>query len=313
MTGRPLPILLNPSAGAGRARRERERVEAELKRQGISYRLTITDSEAHLRGLTRSLAAEEPRLAGAGGDSTFLIMVDEIMAARTRPRLGLIGIGSSNDVPREFGLQTLERACAALKSGTARTIDVGFVETDAGAKLHFLGQANIGLGAAVNRYVARLAERGRRLARRQSLAGFLGILEAYRSGRVPVELEIEGGGGSARGSYVAAVFANVRFWATGRIMAPDARPDDGALDACLISACSIRRLAAIDAAAKKGRHVGRRDVTMLRSEEFRVSSPRGFLIQADGEIIAENGRPVSCRRALIGVRPAALDILVPAR
>ncbi|MGD0782652.1 MAG: acylglycerol kinase family protein, partial [Candidatus Aminicenantales bacterium] len=125
MTGRPLPILLNPSAGAGRGRRERQRLEAELKRQGISYSLTITDSEAHLRSLTRSLAAAELRLAGAGGDSTFRIMVDEIMDLQAKPCLGLIGIGSSNDIPREFGLQTLERACSALKSGTARTIDVG--------------------------------------------------------------------------------------------------------------------------------------------------------------------------------------------
>ncbi len=313
MTGRPLPILLNPSAGAGRAGRERGRLEAELQRQGVVYALTITDSEAHLRRLTRSLAAEGGPLAGAGGDSTFLIMIDEIMAAKSRPRFGLIGIGSSNDIPREFGLQTLERACGALKSGTTRTIDVGFVETDAGAKRHFLGQANLGLGAAVNRYVARLAERGRRLARRQTLAGFMGILGAYRSGQIPLELAIEGAQGSARGSYVAAVFANTRFWASGRLIAPDARPDDGKLDACLIGACSIRRLALVNAAAKKGRHVGRREITMLRSPEFRVSSPLGFLIQADGEIIAENGRPVSCLRALVGVRPAALEIFVPPR
>jgi diacylglycerol kinase (ATP) len=313
MTDRPLPILLNPSAGSGKAGRARERLEAELKRKGISYTLTITDSEAQLRGLTRSLAAVEPILAGAGGDSTFLVMLDEIMAVQTRPRLGLIGIGSSNDISREFGVQTLERACAALKAGTARTIDVGFVETGAGAKHHFLGQANIGLGAAVNRYVARLAERGRRLARRQTLAGFLGILDAYRSGRVPLDLTIEGRGGSARGSYVAAVFANTRFWATGRIIAPEARPDDGALDACLISACSIPRLARVNAAAKTGRHVRLRDVTMLRATEFHVSSPQAFLIQADGEIVAESRRTDSRFRTVIGVLPSALEILVPAR
>ena len=311
MTDRPIPILLNPSAGSGKAGRARERLEAELKRQGIFYTLTITDSEAQLRSLTRSLAAEGLTLAGAGGDSTFLVMLNEIMAAQTRPRLGLIGIGSSNDIPREFGIQTLERACAALKGGTTRTIDIGFVEIGTEPKRHFLGQANIGLGAAVNRYVARLAERSRRLARRQSLAGFLGILDAYRSGRVPLDLKIEGPSGSARGKYVVAVFSNIRFWATGRIIAPGARPDDGALDACLISACSIGRLARVNAAAKTGHHIRRREVTMLRSPEFRVSSPRAFLIQADGEIVAVEGRPVSCRRALIGVRPSALDILVP--
>jgi diacylglycerol kinase family enzyme len=312
MTGRPLPILLNPAAGAGRAGRWRERLEAELKRQGVSYLLTITDDEAHLRRLTRALAAEGLPLAGAGGDSTFLIMLDEIMAAGARSRLGLIGIGSSNDIPREFGLDTLKRACAALKDGTARTIDVGFVESGSGTRRHFLGQANVGLGAEVNRYVAGLAAKKRRLARRQTLAGFFGILEAYRAGRVPIELTIEGPGGSARGPFISAVFANTRFWSTGRIIAPEARPDDGMLDACLIGACSVRRLAGIDAAAKKGRHVRRREVTMLRSAEFRVSSPRDFFVQADGEIVSDGNGPALVRRALFGVLPAALEIFAPA-
>jgi diacylglycerol kinase family enzyme len=312
MTGRPLSILLNPAAGAGRAGRERERLEAELKRQGVAYELTITESESHLRSLTRSLAAGRDRLAGAGGDSTLLIMLDEIMAAAARPRLGLIGIGSSNDIPREFGLDTLERACAALKSGTVRTVDVGVVETGSGAKRHFLGQANIGLGAEVNRFIAKLANKRPGLARRQTLAGFFGILGAYRSGRVPLELTIEGPGGSARGSYVSAVFANTRFWATGRIIAPQARPDDGLLDACLIGACSVRRLAGIDAAAKKGRHARRPEVTMLRSSEFHVSSPRDFFIQADGEIIPESGGPALGRTALFCILPAALEIFAPA-
>jgi diacylglycerol kinase family enzyme len=311
MTGRPLPILLNPAAGAGRAGRARERLEAELKRQGVSYALTVTDDEAHLRSQVRSLAAEGRPMAGAGGDSTFLIMLDEIMAATPRPRLGMIGIGSSNDIPREFGIETLERACAALKSGFFRTIDVGVVETGSGAKRHFLGQANIGLGAVVNRFVAALADKRPRLARRQTLAGFLGIVGAYRAGTVPLDLTIEGAGGSTRGSYVSAVFANTRFWATGRNIAPEARPDDGLLDACLIGACSIRRLAGVDAAAKKGRHVRKREVTMLRSAEFRVSSGRNFFIQADGEIVSESGGPALGRTALFGILPAALEIFVP--
>jgi YegS/Rv2252/BmrU family lipid kinase len=313
MTGRPLPVLLNPSAGSGKAGRVRERLEAELRRQGIAYTLTITEDEDHLRRLTRSLAAERGTLAGAGGDSTFRIMIQEIMSADARPRLGLIGIGSSNDISREFGIETLAKACAALSAGWTRKIDVGYVTEGPGPEHYFLGQANIGLGAAVNRYVAGLAERGRRLAGKQALSGFLGILNAYRTAQVPLELSIEGPDGSASGTYVAAVFANTRFWATGRIIAPQARPDDGALDACLISACSIRRLAGINAAAKKGRHVRRREVTMLRSPEFRITSPRAFHIQADGEIVAEDGRALSCFRAQIGLRPAALEILVPSR
>jgi diacylglycerol kinase (ATP) len=308
---RALPILLNPSAGSGLASRQRERLEAELRRQGIAYALTITTSEDHLRQSTRALAAGNGALAGAGGDSTFLIMLDEIMAMGAKTRLGLIGLGSSNDVPREFAIETLEKACAALGAGRIRAVDVGFVQAESGSKRHFLGQANIGLGAAVNRYVAGLAERGRRLARQQTLAGFIGIIEAYRTGKIPASLSIESTSGLVRGSYIAAVFANTRFWATGRIIAPSARPDDGILDACLIGACGIRRLARINSAAKRGGHIRLREITMLRSAEFRVAAETPFPVQTDGEILKEDGRTALFRAVSIGVLPAALEIFAP--
>jgi diacylglycerol kinase (ATP) len=312
MTGRPLPILLNPAAGLGRAGRGRERLEAELKRQAISYALAVTENEDHLRRLVIELAAEGSALAIAGGDSTFFIAVNEILTAGRRPRLGLIGLGSSNDIPRAFGTETLERACAALKNGTPHPIDAGFISAPDSPTRYFLGQANVGLGAAVNAYVAGLAARGRRLARRQTLAGFLGIVRAYRKDEVPLALTIAGAGDPVRGGFNSVVFANTRYWATGRLIAPDARPDDGFLNACLIRSCSLRRLARIDTLAKRGEHARRPEVSLLRSKEFRIVSATPFTVQADGEIISADGRPVLYRSAAIGVRPAALDIFLPA-
>ncbi|MBM3312280.1 MAG: hypothetical protein FJY80_12330, partial [Candidatus Aminicenantes bacterium] len=167
----PLPILLNPSAGAGRARRMKEKLEAELKQQGIPYLLTVTESERELRQTTRRLAATERAIAGAGGDSTFLIMAEEILNSGGRPALGLIGMGSSNDIAASFGLGTLEAAGRALGEGRPKPIDLGVVVHDGLRLGYFLGQANLGLGVAVNRYVASLAVRRPRLASRQFLAG----------------------------------------------------------------------------------------------------------------------------------------------
>ena len=191
MTGRPLPFCSIPRPAWAGPGRERERLEAELKRQAIAYALTVTENEDHLRRLTRALAAGGSALAVAGGDSTFLIMRRRDHDRRGRgPASGLIGIGSSNDIPREFGIETLERACAALKSGTAGPIDVGWsISASGGPTRYFLGQANVGLGPAVNAYVAGLGESGRRLARRQTLAGFLGIVARLPEGRSAVRLD----------------------------------------------------------------------------------------------------------------------------
>jgi diacylglycerol kinase family enzyme len=73
----------------------------------------------------------------------------------------------------------------------------------------------------------------------------------------------------------------------------------------LIEKCSFLRLARINSLAKTGRHGRAPEVRLLQSAEFTVSSPAGFNIQADGEIISlERGKPL-----LIQAKPRALRII----
>lgn len=314
----PLTILLNPSAGLGRARWAQARIAAELARLGLPHSLIVTQSENHLRELVRKLASSGPEgriLAGAGGDSTFLIMANEILAQNSGglpagPILGLIGLGSSNDIPAAFGLDSLETACRVLRDGRPRLVDAGEVVKNGRRFGYFLGQANVGLGVAVNRFVFDLAWRRPRLARRQTLAGLAGIRRAYRTGEVPIPVAISWEGGAADGPLTLAVFANTRIWATGRIIAPEADPDDGRLDACLIGPCSMRRLARIYALTKTGRHIGQPEVRMAKAREFTIRTDSRLDVQTDGEII--EGTPSGeTRTILVRAVPGALRVLTP--
>jgi diacylglycerol kinase (ATP) len=313
----PLTILLNPSAGGGLARRSQARLEAELKRLGVPYALIVTQSEDHLRQLVRKLSGSGPAdhvLAGAGGDSTFQIMASEILARRDDsvppPILGLIGLGSSNDIPTAFGLTGLEEACRTLREGRIRRVDAGQVLREGRPVGYFLGQANVGLGAAVNRFVGDLAGKRPALARRQTLAGAAGIRRAYRTKDVPIRLSLEWPEGDLEGSFILGVFANTRVWATGRLIAPDADPADGRLDACLIGPCSMRRLARLYTLTKTGAHVGQPEVRIVRAAEFTLRTDTRTEVQTDGEII--EGIPSGAPRVItFRVLPRALRILVP--
>jgi diacylglycerol kinase (ATP) len=300
-----LIILLNPSAGGGRAGRNRERLEKMLRDQAIAYDLIVTESEKELQALSRKLAEKGRTIIGAGGDSTFHLIINEIMRAGGMAPFGMLGLGSSNDVTREFGLEPLEQAVAALKLGRTKTVDLGCLKQGNKGLRFFLGQANIGLGVAVNKYVDCLARRRPWLARRQTLAATLGIIWAYRKQQVPLDLAIQGEEGTVKGSYIVAVFSNMRYWATGKLIAPQARPDDGRMDACLIGKCSFQRLARINGLAKQGSHGRAGEVRFLQSKEFTITSGRAFNIQADGEIISlVPGKPL-----LIQVKPRALRII----
>jgi diacylglycerol kinase family enzyme len=186
-----------------------------------------------------------------------------------------------------------------------KAIDLGCLEQGNKVLRYFLGQANVGLGVEVNRYVDGLTRRRPWLARRQTLAGTLGIMRAFRKRRVPLELTIQSKEGSIKGVFVVAVFCNTRYWATGKLIAPQARPDDGRLDACLIEKCSFLRLARINSLAKQGRHGRAGEVRFLQSKEFTVISGMACNIQADGEIISiDLGIPLR-----IQAKPRALRII----
>jgi diacylglycerol kinase (ATP) len=304
----PLAILFNPSAGLGKALARKDRLEGVLRRSGLAYELIVTESEDHLRELTRRLAAAGRPVAGAGGDSTFHIMANEIAASGSDAPLGMIGTGSSNDIPLAFGLDNMEKACAALRAGATKRVDLGVVRAGERRLCYFLGQANVGLGASVNRYVQDLKTRRRALGKRQLLAGILGIRRAYRSHEIPLRLLVKADGQEAAGEFALAVFSNTPYWATGRLINPDADPADGRLDACLIGRMSFLRLARVASLARRGAHGKNRSVRFLRSAGFEVEADEPFLVQADGEIVGPPGSPKSLRRVQIESVPRALSV-----
>lgn len=304
-----LLILFNPSAGGGKAMAKKARLEKALQRHAVRFEMVVTESERQLR----MLIAEESRagraVVGAGGDSTFHLMANEIMGAGSGAPLGLIGLGSSNDIALEFGLETMDKAALALKNGRVRKIDLGLIKAGKANPVFFLGQANIGLGATVNRYVAALAARGSPWAGFQTAAGVRGILKAYRTKKIPLTLEIDSGRWTDKGRYVLAVFSNIRYWATGKMMCPGARPDDGMLDACLFRECSFARLVRLNARANRGRHGTCREVDMLQSSSFEVTADKPFFIQTDGEILSGPSGPLSLKKVRFEVVPDALNLI----
>jgi diacylglycerol kinase (ATP) len=304
-------ILYNPSAGMGRALDRKIKLERLLRHFEVRYDLVMTESEGHLRRLTRERAGSVPAVVGAGGDSTFHIMIDELVRTGTQTPFGMIGVGSSNDIPREFGLQALLDACRALRGRRTRKVDLGRVLVAGEPVGHFLGQANIGLGAFVNAYVAGLAERRRGLARRQILAGLLGIRRAYRSGALPWRFSVTSPLGRREGDFSAAVFSNIRYWATGRMINPGAVPDDGALDACYIGRASFFRLARIAFKAGRGEHGRLPEVAFDRAPAFTVASEADFAVQADGEILRATDGRAAFREVRFETAPGALEIIVP--
>ena len=157
----------------------------------------------------------------------------------------MIGLGSCNDVVREFEIHSLKRACRALKKNHSRRIDLGMALSGEKVLRYYPGQASIGLAVLINQYVENVVKRSPRLGKYQTLSGLRGGWQALRSADLPMELTVEYENGVIRGEFILAVFNNIRYYAAGKMATPQARTDDGLLDAFLVKKCSFSRLAYI--------------------------------------------------------------------
>jgi len=309
MEKKVIPFILNPAAGGGRGLARLNFLHKQINNLNLSPEIIISRSEAHLAQLTRELAAENEVIVGLGGDSTFHLMANEILQSGEKTALAFIGLGSSNDIPREFGLLNLKNALLAIKKGEKRAVDVAAILVNDQIVRYVLGQVNVGLGATVNQYVASLIFRRPWLRRHQNLSGLLALSQAYKNKETSLPLSVETAKETYTGDFAIALFTNIRYWATGRKIAPKARPDDGLFDLCLIRSCSLRSLLVLALLAQKGRHARHRNVLLSQSNHFKVRSERKFYLQADGEMVKVDDRPLIINQFDLKVIPGALEII----
>jgi diacylglycerol kinase family enzyme len=142
---RPLLLIVNPAA----------RRAVPLPADAV-VRETAGDG-ADVGRIGEWIAAARPRVAvAAGGDGTVRAVACALMALppAARPPLGLLPLGTANNVARSLGISDVAIATAVLRGGATRPLDLGRAN---GA--WFVGSCAAGMDAAIllarNRWRAR--------------------------------------------------------------------------------------------------------------------------------------------------------------
>ncbi|HEX7502124.1 MAG TPA: diacylglycerol kinase family protein [Acidobacteriota bacterium] len=302
-------ILFNPSAGKGRAAQKRRALQACLKEQGVACDWFESRHEDDLRDLVAVTAQDYPSLIAAGGDTTFLIVINELMRLGADNALGMIGLGSCNDVVREFEMHSMKKACQAIRRNRVRPIDLGAVREGRKILRYYPGQASIGLAVLINQFVERVVKNSPRLGKYQTLSGLRGGWQACRSADMPLPLTVETEHERVSGEFMLAVFNNIRFYAAGRMALPRARTDDGLLDAFLVKKCSFSRLAYIALFTPPAAYADKKEAVILQAPRFTVSSEKPFAVQIDGEVLSAGREPRQFRKLEFISVPRALKII----
>jgi diacylglycerol kinase (ATP) len=306
-------IVVNPTkvsdVGAMRAR-----AAAVCDRHGWAEPLWLstTAQDPGLGQARQALAAGVDLVCSLGGDGTVR-QVAQALAGTGTP-LGLLPGGTGNLLARNLGmsLTSVEAALAGALTGTDRSIDVGLVifdgagpgqsavpGPDRGAEQVFLVMAGVGFDAAM---VAGAPERLK--ARFGWLAYAASGMQHLQAPRPRARVVADGGPPVTRRVHSVLV-GNCGTLTGGIVLLPDARVDDGWLDAVTLSPNGLASWVSVAARVLTRR--GHDRVTHLRVRAVGVRLDRPTQGQLDGDPVG----PV--RGMQVRVDPGALVVRTPAR
>ncbi|CAL9361034.1 hypothetical protein GCM10010266_32600 [Streptomyces griseomycini] len=291
---RQFTAVVNPTAGAATGAAALLAVARHLREEGAELRTEYSRSLAHARELARD-AGDRGRIVLAVGGDGIAGGVGGALSG-TGAALGLVPAGRGNDFARALGLPRDPEALArVLLHGEPRPVDTIEVDSAVHDRTVVLGSVYAGVDALANRH----ANRSRLLKGSASYyAGGLRAVTTWRPARYRVTVD----GEEHPHTGYTVVAANSGFYGSGRIIAPDARVDDGLLDVVMIEEAPRRLFFTLMNELRTGAHVRRPQVRILRGGEIRIEADRDVPYGTDGEVDAV--LPVTVR-----VLPGALRVL----
>lgn len=293
-------VIVNPTAGGGRTLRSVDWLRERLgPRPEARFEVTSRPGDAETLAASAAAAGHD-RVIAVGGDGTIQEVVNGLLAAPHAPTLGIVPLGSGNDLSRSLGLPA-EPASAwrvAMGSRTSR-LDVARARNGEGRERWFASAGGIGFDGQVA--AAMLARRGWQAGR----AGYLltTLNELRRFSNRPIRLTVDGI--SSEHDVLLVAIANGAYYGGGMRIAPDAQPDDGLLDVCVVG--DVSRLTAIRQLPNlyRGTHVRHPQVSLLRGRSIDVDGDGATRVHLDGE-------PFGSLPLRVSVVPGALRVAVPA-
>ncbi|AJS60962.1 diacylglycerol/lipid kinase family protein [Paenibacillus sp. IHBB 10380] len=295
-------FVVNKSSGNGRGFRVWRKISKILDKRGIDYQLQFTQSSEQARTfLTEQLSTSVAwkAVGVVGGDGTIHGLLPVLRHSGVP--LAVFPSGSGNDTVRGFqipmkttsalevmleGLITVADLISVSETSTLTALGVGF-------------DAEVAHNVNNSRYkkVCNYIGMGR-------LAYLIGIFHTLLTFRPsPLTVQCDGVTRTFSSAWLTAI-NNVISYGGGLTICPQARPDDGMLDICIVHGCSKFKLLLILPTILYGGHTRLPFVTMLRGRNISVESELPRLALGDGENLTAT--PLTAN-----VDPGALMVMCP--
>ena len=231
-------------------------------------------------------------VVSCGGDGTVTACAEGI--AGSKVPLAILPMGTGNLLARNVGLPAHWReALAVAITGTDKALDAGTVNGRS-----FVVMAGLGLDARM------LRDTSEPLKRRLGWAAYAVSVLRHLGDR-PIRVTVSADRGHPRRLRASAVIVGNVGWLRGGLpLMPDARPDDGLLDAVVLNARGVAGWLALAAQVIMRRGASSR-LTRIQFTELRLDVDRAQPWELDGEFMGET------RQLAVVTLPGRLMLRLP--
>ena len=299
-------VIANPTSRRGKSAQQIPVVEGMLRRYALDFDLVLTKKPYHATKLATQAARDGyDAVIAVGGDGTINEVVNGLMHARKKgaaePALGLIGVGTGNDLIFGLGHQLeIDAACKAIANDKRRKIDIGQIITDDIPEgRYFANGVGIGFDAAGGVLAEKINWPHGFLA--YLIAALQNIFLYYKAPILEIIFEKE----RIEMPILLISVMNGRRVGGGFLTAPEALPDDGLFDLCIAKEVSRPRMLSLLPRFLQGSQIHQPAIQMKRAQKITVNALHGLMpIHTDGEIISTASKEV-----MIEIIPQALEII----
>jgi diacylglycerol kinase (ATP) len=282
---RQILFIINPNAGQKTVEEFEQAMAAELAKlppgeQAIKIETFIPNSPDEMRDTLREKFLKNPvDIVGVvGGDGTIMETLP-ILVEFPSIKLALIPYGTGNLLAANLGIpRDFSTSLDTLFNGKARRIDVATINEH-----YFALIAGVGVVADIMENTPR--EHKKRFGIWAYLAN--GIKTIFQAERSRFKITTENRTFTAKG--VAVIISNAAsFLGPCLPLTPNAEPDDGLLDVCIVKSRSNRDYFPTVLEVLLNQNANRimtKHIISFRTRRLHIASSRKLKVQADGNVI----------------------------
>lgn len=263
--------IINPASGGGKINKVQDKLKERLKELGIAGEFAKSTGPGDIEKLTKmAIGKGYKTIVAVGGDGTINEIINAIDGSNVA--LGIIPMGSSNELASMLGITEWQMACNILAARKVEEVDLGLIDD----KL-FVTAASIGFDNIIFDL-----KRSQRLGTLGKF-GFATKLYAAARSYKPLHLDLNFDGKfSVETDCFNFSLSNGAFL---NYIPQKSKPQDNMLDAVLVSHLSASDAikygqGTLDLSKKPGQ------VSVFHTKKIKITSKDPVPVSADGKIVA---------------------------